>query len=69
VLEHARIEPKSDIQEIHVEGQMAYCWNHLSVTVTPIAGGPPKERSGYTLSVFRKENGTWVIARDANLMV
>jgi len=65
-----RIELRSsDIQEIRVEGQMAYCWNHLSVTMTPIAGGSPTQRSGHVLSVLRKENGAWVIARDANLMV
>src|SRR4051794_1510096 len=68
-LEHVRIEPKSDIQEIRVEGNMAYSWNHLSVTMTPIDGGTLRNRSGYTLSIFRKENGSWVIARDANLMV
>ena len=66
--EHVRIEPKSDIQEIHVEGTMAYCLNHLSVTMTPIDGGTARTRSGYVLSVLRKENGSWVIARDANLM-
>jgi ketosteroid isomerase-like protein len=48
---------------------MAYCWNHLSVTMTPIDGGAMRTRSGYTLSIFRKENGNWVIARDANLML
>ena len=68
-LEHVRIEPKSEIQEVRVEGAMAYAWTQLSVTMTPIAGGPPKQRSGHTLSVFRKENGNWVIARDANLLV
>lgn len=63
--ERARIEPKSDIQEIEVEGDLAYCWNHLSVTMTPIAGGPAKTRSGHVLSGLRKVSGNWVIARDA----
>ena len=68
-LEHWRMEPVSEIQEIRVEGGLAYCWTHLSVTMTPIDGGTARTRSGYTLSVLRKENGVWVIARDANLMV
>jgi len=37
------------------------------------AGGPrrsqaPRKRSGYTLTIVRKENGRWRLARDANLM-
>jgi uncharacterized protein (TIGR02246 family) len=63
-----RIEPKSEIQEIRVSGGLAYCWNKLSVTVTPL-GGAPKQRNGHVLSVLRKTpDGRWVIARDANLL-
>src|SRR5690348_1037690 len=36
-----RIEAVSDVQEIHVTGEWAYCWNHLSVTMTPLQGGTP----------------------------
>lgn len=67
--EKPRIEGRADIQEIRVEGALAYCWNHLTVTVTPPSGAPPVQRAGYTLSVFRKEpDGNWVLFRDANLM-
>jgi ketosteroid isomerase-like protein len=42
--------------------------NRLRVEVTP-PGGEPVVRSGYTLTVLRKErDGRWVIARDANLL-
>jgi ketosteroid isomerase-like protein len=42
--------------------------NRLRVEVTP-PGGPTVVRSGYTLTVLRKESdGRWVIARDANLL-
>jgi len=65
-----RMEATSDIQEIHVFGDLAYCWNHLSVTITPRAGSASsKRRSGYVLSVLRKDaSGKWVISRDANLL-
>jgi uncharacterized protein (TIGR02246 family) len=64
-----RIEGKPDIQEIQVMGAYAFCWNQLSLTVTPLAGGPPKQRAGPILSVFRKEpDGRWVLFRDANML-
>ena len=64
-----RIEPQSEIQEIRVTGDMAYCWNKLTINITPLRGGDPKQRKGYSLSVLRKKpDGNWVIARDANLV-
>ena len=63
------IEGKPDIQEIHVVGNYAFCWNQLSVTVTPLQGGPAQRRAGPTLSVFRKEaDGRWILFRDANML-
>ena len=64
-----RIEPKSTIQEIQVAGNLAYCWNHLQVVITPLSGGSPMRRSGYTLTVLRIEpDGRWVVFRDANML-
>jgi uncharacterized protein (TIGR02246 family) len=64
-----QITATSDIQEIEVIGDRAWCWNRLNVAVTPRAGGTPKHRSGFTLSVLRKEaDGRWVLARDATLL-
>lgn len=64
-----RIDGKSDIQEIQVAGDHAYCWNHLTVSITPVDGGVTQRREGNVLSVFRKEpDGRWVIWRDANLI-
>jgi uncharacterized protein (TIGR02246 family) len=58
-----------DIEEIIVHGDWAHCWTRLSVTMTPVQGGPPVRRSGHTLSIFRKEAaGAWVLARDANML-
>jgi uncharacterized protein (TIGR02246 family) len=60
---------KSEIQEIQITGDWAYFWSHLSVTMTPKSGGPPKRRAGYTLTIVRKrQDGKWVVARDANML-
>lgn len=68
-MKDVRMEAHSEIQEIDVSGDLGYCWNHISITVTPPSGGAPMRRSGYALSVLRKQpDGNWVIIRDANLM-
>ena len=65
------IQGVSDIQEIQVFGNIAYCWNRLTVTMTPRTGNQQAKRhSGNVLSIFRKDpDGTWVICRDANLLM
>ena len=68
-LQHIRIEPSATIQEIQIAGDFAYCLTHLNVIVTPLQGGAPMRRSGYTLTIFRKQpDGRWVLFRDANLL-
>jgi uncharacterized protein (TIGR02246 family) len=58
----------SEIQEIKVVGDWAYMWTKLTVAVTPPGGAAKITRSGNTLSVLRKENGKWLLARDANML-
>ena len=63
------LETNCEIQEIQVSGNLAYSWTRLSVTMTPVAGGPANRRSGNTLTVLRKNaEGNWQIFRDANLL-
>ncbi len=62
------IDGHSEIQEIKVSGDWAYCWTQLTVTITPKAGGKTIKRAGNTLSVLRKEDGKWLLYRDANLL-
>jgi uncharacterized protein (TIGR02246 family) len=65
----SRVESAADIQEIRVSGDWAYCWNHLTVTITPAAGGQSRQLGGPALSVFRRNpGGAWVIVRDANMI-
>lgn len=64
-----RIEGTSDIEEIEVRGDVAFARNKLSMNVFPPGGAPPMKRAGYTLTVFEKKDGRWLLARDANLLV
>ena len=59
----------SDIRELKVLGDWAYLRNFIDLVITPKNGGRPIKRSGYTLTMLRKENGRWLLARDANLML
>ena len=63
-----RFDGTSDIQEIKVLGDWAFVWTKLTVVVTPPGGAPPMTRAGHTLSMFSKQNGRWVLARDANML-
>jgi uncharacterized protein (TIGR02246 family) len=68
-LNYGRIEVGSDIQEIQIVGDWAYCWNRLTVMITPLHSGSPQRRSGYTLTIFRKNaGGAWLLTRDANML-
>ena len=63
-----QIEGNSDIEEIQVFGEIAHCLNRLSITLTP-RDGEPRQLSGYTQSMFRKQpDGRWLLARDANFV-
>lgn len=67
-LQGMRVEGTSDIRELQVLGDWAYARSHLEVAVTPV-GGNTVRRSGYTLTIFRKQpDGRWLLARDANLL-
>jgi uncharacterized protein (TIGR02246 family) len=68
-LSQFRINAVSEIQEIRVEDEWAYCWNFFKVATTPLNGGPIKRSKGYTLTILRKTRlGGWVVTRDANLL-
>jgi uncharacterized protein (TIGR02246 family) len=58
----------SEIQEIRVIGDWAFMWTRLSVVVTPSGGGPSMTRAGHTLTILRKLEGKWLLARDANML-
>jgi uncharacterized protein (TIGR02246 family) len=61
------VEGSSEIREVQIAGDLAYLWSELRVRVTP-PGGTPVVRAGPALTILRKEDGRWQLARDANLV-
>ena len=66
-MNNVKMEGTSDIRELKVLGDWAFLRNYLTLTVTP-PGGKPMRRAGWTLTILRKTDGKWQLARDANLM-
>ncbi|HZE71678.1 MAG TPA: SgcJ/EcaC family oxidoreductase [Pyrinomonadaceae bacterium] len=67
-MKNVEMESTSEIQEIRVLGEWAWMRNRLKVKLTT-PGSRPTVRSGYTLTILRKNSeGAWAIARDANLL-
>ena len=63
-----RFEAKSQIVELQVNGAFAFCRTRLEVTGQSPAGSANR-RTGYTMSILQKgQDGSWRIARDANLL-
>ena len=58
----------SEIQEIRVLGDWAFMWQKLSVTMTPPDDAASVKRTGHTLTIFTKQHGKWLLARDANML-
>lgn len=67
-LKEMRLQISSELQDVKVSGEWAYCWNKLTVVATPREGGTSVKRSGNTLSVLKKHQGSWLIVRDANML-
>ncbi len=64
-----KIDGTSNIEEIQVMGDWAYLRTHLAMAIA-LQGRAPMQRSGYTLTIMRKEpDGRWRLARDANLVI
>lgn len=63
------IESSSEIDEVEIAGDMAYCRTCLTVTTISRHSNTPVKRSGHTLSILRKGgDGVWRLTRDANLL-
>jgi uncharacterized protein (TIGR02246 family) len=69
VLGKHAIESTSEVEEVVVSGDLAYCRSLLQVTVTSKHDNMPMQRSGHTLSILRRcDDGKWRLARDANMV-
>jgi uncharacterized protein (TIGR02246 family) len=63
-----RVDATCDIRELRVLGDWAYIRNYIEVSIAR-EGEAPVRRSGYTLTILRKEaDGRWLLVRDANLV-
>ena len=62
-----RIDAQQTILELQVRGDIAYMRSALKVRITQ-PDGKGTERSGTTLTIFRKVSGRWLLSRDANLL-
>jgi ketosteroid isomerase-like protein len=52
-----------------IAGDWAFAWSKLRVEISSPEGSRQSTRAGHTLTVFRREDGRWRLARDANLLV
>jgi uncharacterized protein (TIGR02246 family) len=66
--EAPQFDGTSEIREVQVLGAWAFMWTKLSVVVTQPGGAAPMTRAGHTLSILKKQNGKWLLARDANML-
>jgi uncharacterized protein (TIGR02246 family) len=66
-MKRAKVDSKAGIEEILVNGDFAYTRTRLAVTITT-PDGKASSAKGYTMSLFRRTNGRWLLARDANLL-
>jgi uncharacterized protein (TIGR02246 family) len=66
--EQPKFDGRSEIQEIKVLGDWAYMWTKLRIVATPPGGAKSITRTGHTLSILKKQNGKWLLARDANML-
>jgi uncharacterized protein (TIGR02246 family) len=67
-MKDVRIEGTSEVLELEVLGDRAWMRNRIAISVTP-PKGETVTRAGYALTILRKENGHWRLARDANLVM
>ena len=62
-----KIDGSAELIEVQVLGDWAFGRARIEIgTTTP--DGKTMRRSGYTLTLYRKEGGAWKLARDANLV-
>jgi uncharacterized protein (TIGR02246 family) len=64
-----QVDSAQEIKDLHASGDVAYAWSYISVAMTSLESGGTTKRAGHVLTIFRKSpSGSWLLARDANLM-
>jgi uncharacterized protein (TIGR02246 family) len=62
-----RLDIASDIQELEVMGDWAFMRQKLTVVVAQ-GDARPVTRTGHTLTLLQKQDGKWLLRRDANML-
>ena len=67
---YSRMDIEQDfvLEEVLITGDYAIGWGVESATATPAGGGDAMKFSGYSMTILRKENGSWKFARGLNGM-
>ena len=66
--QHSWIRCVSEIEEVAVSGDIACTRCRDSLSVKPRAGGEPMELAGHRMTIYRKQPGGWLLARDAHTL-
>ena len=66
--EAPQFDGRNEIQEIKIFDDWAFMWTELTIVVTPSGDTQSLTRAGHTLSILKKHNGKWALARDANMV-
>lgn len=56
----------SELQDVVVAGDVAYTVSRDALTVTPRTGGATQKLAGDRLTIYRKRDGRWLLARAAH---
>jgi uncharacterized protein (TIGR02246 family) len=65
----ARVNCRSELEDVVVVGEVAYTRARDSLSVRPRAGGDEMQLAGHRLTVYRKQpDGRWLLARDAHTL-
>lgn len=62
-----KVSMDNGLEEIQIMGDWAYVWVTTSLQFES-ANGDPSKMAGHSLSVLKKEDGRWLIFRDANTL-
>ena len=68
--QQSRVRCISELEEVVVDGDLAYTLCRDSLSVTPRAGGGATKLAGHRLTIYRQQpDGRWLLARDAHTVV
>jgi uncharacterized protein (TIGR02246 family) len=62
-----KLDGSAELIELQILGDWAFGRARIAISLTA-PDGNTANRSGYALTVYRKEDGAWKVARDANLV-